>query len=706
MFESKKINKINFILLIFVLVTLLLLLFWKVIIKPGYISFGDNTFFFNKLSISAWLPYESNGVPGDSLVPSYTRNILFSKTLMFIGFEFDTISKVSYLLPIFFSLFIFFVLLRKVSKSSLYALIGSILFIVSVTSVEHMAVSFVIYFLHVSSLLILSYFIFEWGFDWETIRYKNFLALLFLSFLNLHPFYFIIYNLYLVLYLFFVTWKHFKLINISKFIFIFISIFVMNLFWLLPFFMSVFSKGITPGNLYGESNLNAVLAGYINHSTVYSILIGSVYPIKSYWDNLVNNYLIFSYCAIFSVALYFIIYSFSKKNKTASFFSVIFIIFLSLSFWPNNPILSGFWDFLFENYSFFGFFRSFNRFITVLLPTMLVIIGINYKDFSKKRILNMILFAILSLVLFGRRNLMTGDLGGIVPIYNIPVEYSFLNEELRFFKHDKKETPRVITYPKTDYEAFVWNKNSNYSNMSAGFFLLNNYLDAEILMSKYGNHVFITEDFYKNIFDYKYCLENDNYLKDLRKIDIDYVLLNKDLITRKGDVVPFENYRNCLENSNFTMLMDNEYFELYKINYSEDYEKNYKISEVYPFYYKVTFDFNGQENSELIFPQNFNSGWKLYFDSGGYMGYLEKNAIPFYNKEIQIQHFDNDPGNKWVLNRNDFNNDNVTLHLYYYPQIYVVIGSVISLFSIITLVTIGVGLGIKSIKNKNVINIQ
>lgn len=706
MFESKKINKKNFILLFFVLVTLLLLLFWKIIIKPGYISFGDNTFFFNKLSISAWQPYESNGVPGDSLISSYTRNILFSKMLIFIGFEFDTISKVSYLLPIFFSLFIFFVLLRKVSKSSLYALIGSILFIVSVTSVEHMAVSFVIYFLHVSSLLVLSYFIFEWGFDWETIRYKKVLALLFLSFLNLHPFYFIIYNLYLVLYLFFVTWKHFKLINISKFVFIFISIFVMNLFWLLPFFMSVFSKGITPGNLYGESNLNAVLAGYINHSTIYSILIGSVYPIKSYWDNLVNYYLIFSYYAIFSVALYFIIYSFSKNNKPASFFSVIFIIFLSLSFWPNNPVLSWLWDFLLGNYSFFGFFRSFNRFITILLPIMLVIIGINYRDFHNKKILNMFLLVILFIILFGRRNLMTGDLGGIIPIYNIPEEYSLLNEEFKSFKHDEMETPRVITYPKTDYEMFFWMKPRNYVKISSVNNFLNNYLDAEILMSKYGNHIFITQGFFKKIFDYRYCLENDNYLKDLRKIDIDYVLLNKDLITRKGDTVSFKNYKSCLENPNFSLLISNKYFDLFKINYSEDYEKNYKISEVYPFYYKVTFDFKGQKNSELIFSQNFNSGWKLYFNSGGDLGYLEKNATPFYNKEIQVQHFDNEPGNRWVLNREDFNDDSVTLHLYYYPQIYVVIGSVISIFSVITLVTVGVGLRIKSIKKKKVTNVQ
>lgn len=225
-------------------------------------------------------------------------------------------------------------------------------------------------------------------------------------------------------------------------------------------------------------------------------------------------------------------------------------------------------------------------------------------------------------------------------------------------------------------------------------------------MSKYGNHVFITQGFFKNVFDYKYCLENENYLKDLRKIDIDYILVNKDLITRNGGIVSFENYRSCLENTNLSLLMSNEYFELYKVNYAEGYEKNYKITEVYPFYYKITLKFVGQENSELVFPQNFNSGWKLYFNESEDLGFLEKNTIPFYNKEIKVQHFDNNPGNRWILNRKGFNDDSVTLHLYYHPQIYVVIGSIVSLFSFTTIVIVGVGLGIKSIKKKNVTDVQ
>ena len=688
------------------MVILLLLLFGKIIIKPEYVSFGDNTFLFKKLFISAWLPYENNGVSAVSLISTYTRDVLFTKAFLVTGMKFEIISKLSYLLPIFLSLLIFFLLLRKISDSFLYALIGSILFILSVTSIEHMTVSFVLYFFHVSSLLILTYFIFRWGFDWEKIRYKGILALVFLSFLNLHPFYFIIYNLYLLFYLLYITWKGFKYSNIAKFGFIFTSIIVINSIWLLPFLLGVFAGRMTPGNLYGDSNFNAVLSGFINHSSIFRIVIGSIYPISEIWDNLVNNWLVFSYYALFALSVYFIFNSFRTKNKTTSFLSTVFLFFLSLSFWPNNPVLGGIWDFLLGNYSFFGFFRSFNRFITVLLPTMLVITGINYKEFPKKRVLNTAFVLILLLILFGRRDLMTGDLGGIVPMYKIPNEYTFLNEELKSFKNNEKETPRVVTYPKTDYEMFIWMKPRNYEKISSVNNFLNNYTDAEILMSKYGNHVFISQDFFKNIFDYKYCLEKENYIKDLNKIDIDYVLLNKDLINRKGDIIPFENYRGCLENHNFSLLMDNEYFDLYKVNYGEEYKKDYTITEVYPFYYIVNFDFKGQENFELKFPQNFNSGWKLYFDDSKDSGFIEKNAIPFYNKEIQVQHFDNEPGNKWVLNRNDFNDDNVTLHLYYYPQIYVVIGSVISLFSIIIVVTTGIGIEIKNIKKKKLINVQ
>jgi len=684
---------------VFILLVLIFLLFWKAIFNQNYISFGDNTFLFEKLVVSAWLPYENNGVPGDLLVSTYLHETTFLKVFMFLGIGPSFVSKMTYFLPIFFALLASYILLRKVSNSTLYALIGSSVFILSVTSVEYMTVSFIRYFEHVASIFILTYLIHSWGFKQVKINYKRMLALVVLSFFNLHPFYFIIYNLYLFLYLFYISLKNLKLSTIIKHSSIFVLILFSHLIWLLPFITNILISKNSPAALYGESNWNAVLSGYISQSSLTRIMVGSVYPISGYWENLVNVSLIGASFILLLVFLYVTVYFLGRKNEKVTFFSVIFIIFLSLSFWPNNPILGSTWDYLLKNFSFFGFFRSFNRFITVLLPVMFVVIGMYYKE-HKNWVFKIVLISIFLLTLFGRINLMTGDLGGIIPVYKIPTEYAKLNESLKRYKSEVGETPRVLTYPKTDYEAFVWNKNSNYNNIRAIFNLLNNYLDAEILTSKYGNHVFISEDFFKNIFDYKYCLNNENYLEDLRKIDIDYVLLNKDLITRKGEIVSYDNCSDCLKKSNFTLEMSNDYFDLYKIDYGEDYQKNYKIKEIYPFYYQVDFDFKGSNNAELIFPQNFNPEWKLYFDSGEGLGFLEKIAIPFYNKEIQVQHINNEPGNKWVINRNDFDDDNVTLHLYYYPQIYVVIGFIVSSVSIIALFSVGVVLEIKNIKRR------
>jgi len=676
------------------LLVLFLLLFWKLIFKPGYISFGDNTYLFENLYISAWLPHESNGVLGSMMISMYTSKILFLKIFRYLGMGPTVISKLTYLLPIFLALLTSFIILRKISKSFLYATLGTTLFILSGISIEHMTVSFVDYFLHFASLLILTYLFYSWGFELKKLSYKRVFVLILLSFLNLHPFYFIIFNFYIFLYFVYAIFRNFQFSYIIKCIFIYICIFLINLFWLLPFLTSVFVNKVSPGGLYGESNWNAVLSGYISHSSLSKIITGSVYPISSYWDYLVNNNLIITAFILFSIFIYIVAHFFKEKNETGMFFSIVSIIFLSLSFWPNNPIIGPIWDYFLENYSFFGFFRSFNRFITVLLPVMFVVIGIYYKE-HKNQIFKIILILISLLTLFGRRNLMTGDLGGVVPIYKIPTEYAELNEKLKIYKNEVGKTPRILIYPKTDYESFIWNTNSNYDHIRVGYFLLNNYLNAEILMSKYGNHVFISKDFFKNIFNYKYCLNEERYLEDLRKIDIDYILLNKDLITQKGTIIPFENYKNCLRNSNFSLEMKNNLFELYKINYGEKHIKNYLIKEISPFYYEVSLDFSGNKNIELVFPQNHNMGWKLYFSDGEKSTFFEKNAIPFYSNELVIENIDNEPGNKWVLNREDFKEDQINLHLYYYPQIYVFIGFIVSSFTLIVLILVWILLEIK-----------
>ena len=88
-------------------------------------------------------------------------------------------------------------------------------------------------------------------------------------------------------------------------------------------------------------------------------------------------------------------------------------------------------------------------------------------------------------------------------------------------------------------------------------------------------------------------------------------------------------------------------------------------------------------------------GWKLYFSDGEKSTFFEKNAIPFYSNELVIENIDNEPGNKWVLNREDFKEDQINLHLYYYPQIYVFIGFIVSSFTLIVLILVWILLEIK-----------
>ncbi len=214
------------------LLILFLLLFWKLILRPGYIYFGDNGFIFDKLYLSSWGSHESNGIQRELILPLIFYKVLFVRFFTFFGLEFQAISKITYLLPIFLALLSSFMVLRKVSRSPFYALIGSTLFILSVTSVEYMTVSFVMYFLHIVSVFFLTYLVYSWGFRWDNINYKKILILVLLSLLNLHPFFFVTYILYILFYLLFSSFIKYKFTNLFKGIAIFTLIIAINLFWL------------------------------------------------------------------------------------------------------------------------------------------------------------------------------------------------------------------------------------------------------------------------------------------------------------------------------------------------------------------------------------------------------------------------------------------------------------------------------------------
>lgn len=686
----------NLLLPFLVIAIIFLLLFYKILISDGFIISGDNSFLFNKAYISAWSPYQGNGTVISAGVFLYGYEVVLVRFFNLLKLSNDVSSKIIFLLPIYITFILTYYLLKKVSKSIFFSLFGTILFIFSTICMEYTFISLVTYFFHIISVELLLLIILSIEKS-RSLNWKHILLIALTSLLNFHPFFLIIYLLFLSIYLIYYINSYFDRKIILKLSSVFLLIFLLNLYWILPFLMSVFFGNSNPEAVYGESNLNSVLMGFIAHSKIYRMIVGSVYPISYLWGNTTNFFVIISSFLLFSMFIFTLIQSFRKKNRFAIFLSIATFIFFGISFWPNNPLLRFLWDFLYSRFSFFGFFRSFNRFSTILLPLILCLLAVYYRELVNRKIFNFLLIFVVLTAVFGKLFLFTGDYGGMIPVFSIPNEY----DELKVYIQKKNShDARILSYPKTDYESYSWNKNRNYEKYPQVYTFIEFYLDGVTLHNRYGNHIFRSNNFYKKLFDPWNLKTENEILNNLSKLNIDYILIQKDLVNRKGMNVSYSYAQKYFDTSSFNKIFNNEYFELYEVSYPTIYDKNYKIKEIYPFYYSVEFDFSNNKTSELIFPQNFDRGWKIFYSKRESLGFIEKNAIPFFNREIKIENNDNKPGNKWILNREDFNDDKIEIYLYYYPQIYVFIGSAVALITLTSLSLVGVFFLLRKVRNR------
>lgn len=690
---------------IVLILTFCLLFFWKLIFSPSVISYGDNTFLFQKHVVSSWSSYFGNGMDHGEIISSYPYRIIPLIIFSPLRLSLENISKLAYFLPILISLIVIFFILVRVSRSVFFGTAGTLLFLLSSITVEYLLFFPVPYFLLIFSFFFVLLITHRISHD-DNATFLYFILLALLSIFSSHPFFFFIYVLYLSFYfLYDIIFLH-----RSKTFFIiltFLCIIFLNFYWLFPFGMKIIKSGEHPASFYGDTNLNGIYSAYLEFTTPLKIAVGSTYPIEYMREYIFNN---FSNLVSIIILITFVLLSTFRYKKVRDSFNyflfVIYVLFFTLSFWPNNPLVKLIWVFLWESFPPFQFLRSFNRFSVVLIPIIIFSLAIHYVEKKNKKIINVILTLTIVVLLYGHKNLLNGDFGGFIPVYKIPSEYQYLNN---YLVKNGGDNSRTISYPKVDYEINTWDKNNNFEQFQQIHYLLELYVDGVILQSEAPNHTLREGLLYKEIFDPTYCINKEKFLGRLSKIDIDYVLLQKDLIDRDGNIIPYQDYKNCLNSLAFSPILNNEFFEFYKVNYNSQYINNYDIKEVYPFYYAVDFDFDGRDKAELVFPQNFNSGWKLYRNDSSNSNFLQRNLIPLYNRELKIENVNNEPGNRWILKRENFSQAKINLNLYYYPQIYVFIGFTLTTITLITLIGLGVYLLIRKVRSKKYVqqsNIQ
>lgn len=671
---KKQISFVGF--LICILLTFLCL-FFKFFDSDTIISYGDKTHTFNKGMISSWMPYFYNGIPRGIFIYSQGYQNFLTHLFSLIRLNTSEMSLGVFILPILLQIFVSFWILSDISGSSFYGCVGTLLLLLSGMTLEYLLFFPVPYFFALTS-----FFILFWGtyksLSQGRLSLRTEFILIFASTLIYHPFFFIIYVVFFLLYSLFNLINQFSKINFFRPICLFLVIFLINSYWLIPFFVDIFCFSASPEGVYGTSNLEAVSYIYTSNSSLLKIILGSSYPVGGAYQIVQNHWTIVPVILVFSIAIGFL--CIKKEYNPEKFLSIALLFFLGLSFWPTNPLIFPIWDYLWINFPFFKFFRSFNRFSVIVFPLVLFLIGVYYQKVSRRRYLNFLLVLILASFFVGRRQLFSGDFGGYIPGYKIPNEYSELNDYLN--KHGGHDL-RVLVYPEINYEVYWWNKNRSFKEFQQIFYFIEVYLDATVLRDKAANHVFRNNTFYKKAYDYESCiLDREGYINMLRKLDIDYILFQKDLIDFNGDLVPYEPFLGCLRGLDFSPTLSNRFFELDKISLPP---KIYKTHEIYPFLYSVEFLSAPRGDFEFLFPQNFDIGWKLYKYKGNVdnLSLLNKLLLPLFATEIPIQNRDMNPGNGWLLPEGFVSSEGENLYLYYYPQLYVYLGFLISITTLI-----------------------
>jgi hypothetical protein len=502
-----------------------------------------------------------------------------------------------------------------------------------------------------------------------TISKLIFLILLSLSFII--PIYLVIYLI--ILSLFFIYTKRVRIL------FLLIPlILLIQSYWIFPFIINLlFSYS---ENIYNW-NAENVFNWYKNISTYLNVM-----NLRQYF-NLISLKLNGSLLAIFwpillviSIIFLYIKNNFNIKKKQMLFFFILYFIFFNISLWPNSYITGTLWVYLWDNYSIFHFFRSFTRFLIILVPLLLIMLSLVSKRYKH---INKFLYFLIGIFIFSNTALISWNLSWNLNSLKLTDSIFTINN----INIDK----RSLVLPNNWYESYTW---TNWPDIKQVYFLSENIFNFPIVLERESLNLKKQNLLFSKIF--KNQTYDDLYL-DIQTLGVSYVLLSKKSVNIfNGKIIWYKPYEDYLE-THFIKIFWDKYFSIYKINNVKPKiywdNKNVHFSQISSVKYKV--NIKNLNIDKLYFLNNFNNKWKIYAwkdniekkYSYSDISYLfEKDYFSNTHKKY------NDFANSWALNKkvilDNFpewfyskNSDwtiNVDLVLYYIPQAYYYIWKLLS----------------------------
>jgi len=655
---------------------------YKPLLNKSPIAYNDGSYYFNSLEKNSYI---KNSYSDDYFGSNLSSTIFLRK----IKWETNLVLKktwlpdyiVSYVMSfwlLFFASLMYFYIFSRISKNILYWYFAWIFVIFNNFTIESIAFWWFFYY----GLWLIAL----WGLCWmfHKIHNSNQVTLmniwwivLLWSFIIL-PIHLVIY--YIVVFSFFVylffdkTFKGKYLLALSL-----IILTGVHAYWIVPFIVNTLV--VSSGEVYAW-NASWVLTWYSKIANYINII-----SFRQYFNTisiqLFSTPIVSIYYILWLLSLIFVLIKSKKWERNTSFIFLLFILyflFFNISLWPNSAITGLTFQFLWDNVSVFQFFRSFTRFIIILIPLTLLIYAIYIKvNWIKNKY---IIWAIIASFFF-HYPLLTWDLKWVIPKMKIPQEYNEINNFLNSYDWNKN----IISYPNINYETYTWSISSS-EKMRQDYYLKEYFINANTIHNRTSLWLNKKSEDFRIIFSNRINEYLAQYLWDN---SIDLVLIHKDSINIfNWEIVPYEEFYNYFIN-NSNVLIDNEYYSLFQIENSnntislDNWKINIEKLSSVKYNLNLTLD---NEQDILRFYRNFDANWSVFDTNGNKLNIEQRKHNEVFNKWMfEITKL---PANSYTQNNND--TYSLNLVLYYTMQDYLELWKKITfIFLIITLIIILIG---------------
>ena len=442
---------------------------------------------------------------------------------------------------------------------------------------------------------------------------------------------------------------------------------LLSSFWLISLFINSSSfNGIVAGRqLYGEGHFQILRAMTMFHpfwSGNHNLIWGD--PQKILWWFWIIPFIAFSG------------YWFSKKDKQASFWAIITLLGIFLTKFTSQPF-TGIYLWLYQYLPGFNAFRESSKFNYYIDLGYAVLIGLFVSFIIKSKISKFIklilVMGISSLFLINTGSVFTGELARLLTPRHIPQDYivlkNFLQKQPNFF--------RTLYFPRISRWGY-WD--SNHPNVGVLELVISDWKDLNNYKKtglEYSDFEELAEIFKKdfspeliNKASIKYIivplldLENEEmfiYYSDIsREKTIEF--LDKQYFLRKIDIGTKE-----------LIVYENDY---YRTRIYLDNKTDVTVSKISSTQFDLTFN-SKDKNAKLFFSEAYHPGWKIRI--GGFSWWkslIEKNY--YLNDQYHIR-------DKYGLNQFDVTevSDDLKMTLYFAPQTWVNVGSIISFSTLV-----------------------